>query len=123
MKRVIDRKDLYVYGLYKSRMGVTVVPRPDLVIVTVAEYSASIAGDGSWVEAPKSPGGPVDWDTMTDSLPLGAVALLISRTVTWCQRVIAEKSLGMKWEKQKPFVSRLAARILETEAKRVSAVT
>lgn len=122
VKRVLDRKDLYVFGWYKSRMGVTPVKRQDLVIVTEEEYSKAMGGDGTWAEPGREPGGSVNWDLMTDSLPLGAVALLINRPVVWCQRMIAEKSLGMKWEKQKPFVSRLAARVLEVEAKRVSAI-
>jgi len=116
-KRVFDRHNLYVHGLYKTRVAVEAVRRPELIILTEDEYQRAAAGDVTWAPAPK-PSGEIDWSVVPDPVPVATLSLLIGQPVVVIQRVINEKGLGARWVKTRMFVSHMAGRVIEKECKR-----
>jgi hypothetical protein len=122
VKRVLDRKDLYVHGHYRTRVGVEVVRRPELVIVSEDEYQRALKGDVSWAPMPKM-AGEVNWDQVPDPVAVPTLSLLVCQPTSWVQRMVTEKGLGATWRGSRMYVSHLAARALEQEAKRIKSHT
>jgi DNA invertase Pin-like site-specific DNA recombinase len=117
VKRVLDRKDLYVHGHYRTRVGVEAVRRPELVIVSEDEYQRALKGDVSWAPMPMV-AGEINWDQVPNPVAVPTLSLLISQSTAWVQRMVTEKGLGATWRGSRMYVSHLAARELEKEAKK-----
>lgn len=111
ISRAIDRKDLYVFGVYKPRGAAKPVTRPELIIVTESEYKRACAGDGSWAPAPKG-SGEIRWDELPDPVPVQTLATLLDLPVEGVRQRAVAHSLPITWDKGKAKISRMAAQQL-----------
>ena len=112
ISRVIDRKDLYVFGLYRPRGAAQAVHRPELVIVQPTEYELAVRGDASWAPPVASPKGTIDWSKLPDPLPVEAMASLLGRNSVEIRAAAVIHSIPILWERGKPKLTKQGARKL-----------
>lgn len=105
--RMLQKRDLYLHGRYRSRLGVTDVDRPELRMV---DTSAPLAPP-----APRQ--GPIDWERFDDPVPVLVISLLLDKPVTWIQRMIVDHGIPVKWVKGRMLVPRSQMTLLEQVSK------
>jgi DNA invertase Pin-like site-specific DNA recombinase len=104
-KRILDRRDLYAHGLYRTRLGVEPVERPELIILKGAPPAmARIAAE-------------IDWESFPDPVPMMTLTLLLNRPAAWVQKAITDKGLVVRWHKGRVVVPRESAQSLAKHAR------
>ncbi len=112
VSRVIDRKDLHVFGQYRPRGAAKAVHRPELVIVQPTEYELAVQGDGSWAPGGAA-AGAISWDSVPDPVPCGTLAILLGCTEDQVRSRAVQRSIPITWVKGKSRIARALARQLE----------
>lgn len=110
VKRVLDRRALYVDGMYRSRLAVAETHRPDLAIVKLPEGATALASRAP-VDA------AIDWTTVPDPVAAHALALLIGQPVPWLQAQATALGLVVRWRKTRMLFPHASARALERAAR------
>lgn len=100
VSRILRRRVLYAHGHYRSRAGVAVVVRPELIILTGQR------------EAPKPVQGPIRWEDFPDPIPILMLSLLLDQPVIWIQRQVTDLGLEVSWYKGKMLLRRVDARAM-----------
>lgn len=108
VSRALKRRDVYQHGLYRSRVGVDAVSRPELIILPT---------DFSNVKAPVKRMHAIDWATVTDPVPLNTLALLLRASTAWVQRQVTDGGLLVRWVKGRMLLPHDSAKAVEQAAK------
>lgn len=87
--RVLQRRDLYQHGLYKTRLGVVPTSRPELVIYRPVE--------GVPVGVPVIR--EVNWAKVREPVQVLTLSLLCGATESWIKRLVSDRRLAAKWSK------------------------
>ncbi len=103
ISRMLKRRRLYGHGLYRSRMGVDEVVRPELRILPETT-------NGS---AAPTIGGPIVWARFPDPIAAGTVSMLIDRPYAWIQKHVSAQNFAVQWVKGRMLIKRDDARLLE----------
>lgn len=109
VKRILDRKDLYCGGMYRSRLAVQPTHHPELVIV-----------HGDYVPGP---GRSVDLETLPDPCALSAASLCLGESAAHLQRIISELKLPVFQRGSKLVLPRSTLRILAHEVQEAKSKT
>lgn len=104
VKRLLDRRELYVHGQYRSRLAATPTHRPDLVLAPPE------AGESA--HAPTPAGRPIDWSSVPDPVGVHALAVMLGRERDWIMREIEGRALRVRWHKRTPMLPRATAQAL-----------
>jgi DNA invertase Pin-like site-specific DNA recombinase len=112
--RALRRRDLYQHGIYRSRVGVDAVKRPELIILPT---------DFSNVKAPPKREGPIDWDTVADPVSINTLALLLRETPAAIQRRVTDNGIQVSWLKGRMMIPHASAQTIERLHVADSAVT
>ncbi len=107
--KTLRRRDLYQYGLYRSRISPVEVARPELVI------APPFSGDH--VPTPRSLDAPIDWAQVQDPVPVHTLAILLGKTPAWVQQEAQRKSLRTRLIRNKLAIPQESAQVLETLAR------
>ena len=102
--RALKRRDVYQHGLYRSRVGVDAVARPELVI---------LPADLSSVKAPQRRDVAIDWTTVADPVALNTLALLLRVTPAHVQRCVTDEGLVVSWTKGRMLLPHTSAQRVE----------
>lgn len=121
VSRVIDRKDLYVFGRYRPRGADKVTVRPELVIVQPSEYQRAVDGDGSWAEPDGVSFGEIIWSNVPDPVPVSTIALLLDLTQDQVRQRAVVLALPVLWEKGKAKIPKAHAMALAAHIRQVAA--
>lgn len=92
VKRLLDRRELYQAGMYRSRLGVAPTYHPELVIVS--------GGEPPVLAAP----GVILWDKIPNPVSASTLAMLLGRSVSWCQRRVADLGIPVLWRKTRMMI-------------------
>jgi len=92
VKRLLDRRELYQGGMYRSRLAVTPTYHPELVIV---------AGGSPPQHRPV---GPIDWTVVPDPVPCHTLAMLLGESVQWCHRAAQDLGIPVRWKKSRMMI-------------------
>jgi DNA invertase Pin-like site-specific DNA recombinase len=103
VKRVLDKADLYVRGMYRSRLAAAPMHRPELALVK----------DGG-EEAPARTGG-VDWDKIPDPISSHSLAVLLGKPAQELEAEALRRSLLVRWDKTRMMLPRESARALASQ--------
>ncbi len=109
VSRVIDRKDLYVFGRYRPRGADKATVRPELVIVQPTEYERAVQGDGSWAEPETKASGEIVWGNVPDPVPVSTLAVLLDRTQDQVRNRAVVMAVPVLWEKGKAKIPKVYA--------------
>ncbi len=107
--KTLRRRDLYQYGMYRSRISPVEVRRPELVI------AAPFQGDH--VPVSRSVGEPITWSLIPDPVPVHTLAILLGKTPAWVQHEAQRNALRTKIVRNKLSLPHDSAKHLETLAK------
>lgn len=98
VRRVLERRELYVRGAYRPRDAEETTVRPELIIVDGRE------------DAPPQPTAEVDLDTLPDPMSLAGVALVLGASEERLRELISSKGLMVRWRGTKALVPRRTAK-------------
>jgi site-specific DNA recombinase len=107
VSRLLAKRDLYLHGRYRSRLGVVEIDRPELRMVDLDRPLEPLV--------PRA--GPIDWTCFDDPVPILVVALLLDKPEAWIQRQVAEHGLRVRWVKGRIYVAQEHVHFLEQAAR------
>ncbi len=102
--RALRRRDLYQHGIYKSRVGVDAVKRPELIILPT---------DFSNVKAPAKREGPINWHSVADPVSINTLALLMRETPAAITRRVTDGGILVNWLKGRMMIPHASAKLIE----------
>lgn len=106
VNRVLKRRRMYQHGIYRSRVGVDEVVRPELRILPEREGATpTVANDG-----------PIEWKRYPNPVAAGTIAMLLDRPVAWIQKHVSEQAFAVQWLKGRMLLKRADAQLLERAA-------
>jgi DNA invertase Pin-like site-specific DNA recombinase len=105
VSRMLRRRDLYARGLYRSRLGVVEVARPELRILPEVPVTA-------WLN-PRSAGEPIVWARFPDPLASLTISLLLDQPPQWIQQQVIGLGIPVTWVKGRMLIARKHCEKLE----------
>lgn len=107
--RLLRRRELYQFGMYRSRVAASAQCRPELIISPPREGDAAPAIVD--VQA------PIDWTDVPDPVPAYTLAILLARTPEWVRSETQRLALPARIHKNRLILPLASAQRLEVLAR------